>query len=65
MKEKLTAENLNNYLWEALEDFRAGNITKAELNALTNTAGKMVQVAMMDILSKNSITCSDDLKRLN
>ena len=56
MKNKpLSAVELNEYLWEALQDYRAGKITTNELKALTNTAGKMIQISLLDIMSKNSL----------
>lgn len=62
MKEvPLSAKELNEYLWEALQDFRAGTMTVKELQALTNTAGKIVQVALLDIMSKNSIGNNEKL----
>lgn len=54
-REPLSAKELNEYLWEALQDYREGNITTKEIQALTNTAGKIVQIALLDIMSKNSI----------
>lgn len=52
---KLSSKELQEYLWEALQDFKAGNITTKEIQALTNTAGKIVQIALLDIMTKNSI----------
>jgi len=55
MKEKLTSQELQKYLWEALQDFKDGNMTVKEIQAITNTAGKIVQIALLDIMSKNTI----------
>lgn len=56
MNEKpLSANELNEYLWEALQDYKIGEITTNELRALTNTAGKMIQISLLDIMSKNSL----------
>ena len=53
--DKLTATSLNNYLWESLQEFKNGNMTKGELLAIGNIADKMVKVSMLDIMSKNTI----------
>lgn len=57
----LSAQALNEYLWEALQDYRAGNISTKEMQALTNTAGKIVQISLLDIMSKNTIGNNRDL----
>lgn len=64
MIEKLTSQELQKYLWEALQDFKAGKMTVKEIQAITNTAGKIVQIALLDIMSKNTIGNNDEKKML-
>jgi hypothetical protein len=53
MKNKYSVEVMQNYLWEALQDFKNGNMTVKELKAINDTAGRLVQTSMLNILSKN------------
>lgn len=62
---KLTAQGLKDHLWEAMEDFKNGNLTRAELNSIVNAAGKIVQIAVLESMDSKAISNREDHKQLN